>query len=184
MNMNLRFCESEIDFWANEYMRKLSEVERIQEEEIIDLKDEVQERGYLKREELYQVAEWKLQAFARFKQAELTLENSEHYVREVTKRVFAETDDSLKLKYCVELRGVGEATASVILHLFDNNKYPILDKHALWSVGLPWENRTSYPFWLDYVKFCREKATQNNVCMRTLDRALWKYSKSISSRDK
>ncbi len=184
MNLKLRFPESEIVCWANEYMRELSEEKRIQEEVIIDLKNEIQQREYLNKEELYKVADWKLQAFSRFKKAEAVLENSEHEVKKVTKKALATTDDSLKLKYCIKLYGIGEATASVILHLFDNNRYPILDKHALWSVGLPWKNRTSYPFWLDYVKFCREKATQNNVCMRTLDRALWKYSKSIPSRNK
>lgn len=184
MKMKLLFPESEINSWANKYIIDLSEEERIQEEEIIDLKNEILRRGYLSKEELYKVSAWKLQAFSRFKKAELVLENSERDVREITKKVFAETDASLKLKHCVELRGVGEATASAILHLFDNNPYPLLDKHALWTVGLPWEDRTTYPFWLDYVKFCRKKATQNKVCMRTLDRALWKYSKSIPSRDK
>ena len=184
MKMKLRFPESEIGLWANEYMKDLSEGERNMEQRLIDLKDKVQERKYLKRNELFQIAEWKLQAFARFNQAELTLKNCEEEVIEITKKTFAEKDDSLKLKYCVELHGVGEPVGSVILHLFDNNRYPILDKHALWSAGLPWEDRTSYPFWLDYVKFCREKATKNNVCMRSLDRALWKYSRSIPARDK
>ena len=75
-----------------------------------------------------------------------------------------------------QLRGIGEPTGSAILHLLDKEQYPLLDIHALWSVGMEWTARTSYPFWLDYIEFCRDTADENDVSMRDLDRALWKYS--------
>ena len=67
----------------------------------------------------------------------------------------------------------------MILHLYDEGDYLILDKHALCSIGIN-HKKVNYdePFWRKYVKFCREKADCHGVCMRTLDRALYKFSKS------
>ena len=41
------------------------------------------------------------------------------------------------------------------------------------------ENRTTYtiPFWLEYVDVCRALARDHGVSLRTLDKALWQYSK-------
>ena len=58
MEMQLRFCESEIGYWANRYMEHHhSQRQQTAEQELIDLKDEVQGRGYLKKEELYKIAQ-------------------------------------------------------------------------------------------------------------------------------
>ena len=34
-----------------------------------------------------------------------------------------------------------------------------------------------FRFWWEYVEICREISRQSQVGMRTLDRALWQYSK-------
>ena len=171
MNMNLRFCESKIDYWANQYTERQREENRMREQHLIDLRCDVLRRGYLTREELHEVARWKSP-----RRAALTLENTTDFVEEITERSFTTTDDWTKLLTLTQLQGIGQPTASAILHLFDNGQYPILDIHALWSVGLPWERRTLYPFWLEYIELCRDIANRNNVSMRELDRALWKFS--------
>ncbi len=75
------------------------------------------------------------------------------------------------------LDGVGWPTASAILHLFHKNKYPLLDFRALWSISI--ENyKYNFNFWWDYVLFTRKISEKNNIDMRTLDRALWQYSKN------
>ena len=56
---NLRFPESEIQYWADRYVEQISEKNQIIEQGIMDLKYDVQERGYLTKEELYRVAYWK-----------------------------------------------------------------------------------------------------------------------------
>ena len=94
----------------------------------------------------------------------------------MTRQAFTSTDHWEKVLYLTELRGIGQSTASAILHLYDEGQYPILDIHALWSAGLKKKKRTSYPFWLEYIEFCRDIANRNGVDMRTLDRALWFYS--------
>ena len=173
--MKLRFPESEIGYWANHYTERQREKDWTKEQYLVDLKSEVQERGYLTKEELHDIARWKSP-----RRANLTLKNTDDFIKDITKSAFAATDDWTKLLTLTQLQGVGEPTASAILHLFDKGQYPLLDIHALWSVGLPWKKRTSYPFWLEYIEFCHEIANRNNVSMRELDRALWKFSSDYS----
>jgi hypothetical protein len=70
---------------------------------------------------------------------------------------------------------VGWPTASTILHLCHKDPYPILDFRALWSLSTEVPDYR-YPFWEAYTAFTRAMATLADVDMRTLDRALWKYS--------
>ena len=74
------------------------------------------------------------------------------------------------------LNGVGWPSASTILHFFHNDPYPLLDFRALWSIGIE-SYKYSFSFWEKYVDFCRNVANENEVSMRTLDRALWQYSR-------
>ena len=68
--------------------------------------------------------------------------------------------------------------ASVILHWCHTDRYPIIDYRALWSLGVKEVLATySFDFWLTYVAFCRQLADEARVDMRTLDKALWQYSK-------
>ena len=169
--MNLRFPESEIGYWANRYTERQREENRMREQHLINLRCDVLDRGYLTKQELHTIARWKSP-----RRAALTLENTNDFINEITEGVFTSTDDWTKLLTLTQLQGIGQPTASAILHLYDEERYPILDIHALWSVGMEWTARTSYPFWLDYIEFCRDTADENDVSMRDLDRALWKYS--------
>ena len=171
MKMQLHFSESEIGYWANRYTERQREKDRMREQQLIDLKDEVLQRGYLTKEELHKIARWKST-----RRANLTLENTDAFIKEITRTAFTATDAWTKLLTLTQLRGIGQPTSSAILHLLDKGQYPLLDIHALWSVGLEWTARSSYPFWLDYVEFCRDIANRNSVSMRDLDRALWKFS--------
>ena len=75
--------------------------------------------------------------------------------------------------------GVGQSIASTILHLYDPERYPIFDPHALRSIRINKEEvEGDKKFWKEYVKLCRKKSERHGVCMRTLDRALYKFSKS------
>jgi hypothetical protein len=75
------------------------------------------------------------------------------------------------------LDGVSWSTASVILHLFHRDPYPIHDFRALWSVSLAVPAQYSFGVWWPYVEFCRNLAASASADMRTLDKALWQYSK-------
>lgn len=75
------------------------------------------------------------------------------------------------------LHGVSWPTASVVLHFWHNDPYPILDFRALWSLGFD-KQPTYYTFdiWSKYTDFCRRLAKESEVSMRTADRALWQFS--------
>ncbi len=178
MNMNLRFPESEIGYWANRYTKRQREEDRTKEQQLIDLKPEIQSRSSLTKDELYELACWKSA-----RRAKLTLENTDTFTKDIMQSAFAAEDHWAKLLILTLLPGIGQPTASAILHLYDKEKYPILDIHALWAVGRQWKKRVAYPFWPDYVQFCRDIANRNDVSMRELDRALWKYSSNYGKKE-
>ena len=62
------------------------------------------------------------------------------------------------------------------------SRYPILDFRALWSVGVKAPLKYSFDFWWRYTVFFRRLATRAGVRMRTLDKALWQYSKEHQRR--
>jgi hypothetical protein len=103
--------------------------------------------------------------------------NGHDFVKEVSAFAFGAHDERARIESLTLLDGVSWPTASVILHLFHPDPYPILDFRALWSVGLSMPNQYKFSIWWPYVEFCRGIAARNGVDMRTLDRALWQYSK-------
>lgn len=182
--MRLRFCESDINDLANDY-RKYQEAagegHRETEDQVIGFEKKIQEQGYLFKYHLYRVAYWVLSVYGE-STAEPTLENAEELIKVSTRESFRSIDHWGKLMTLTDsLQGIGQTTASAILHLYDKEQYPILSKPALRSIKV--RPRDSYPpsLWLEYIKFCRDIANRNGVEMRTLDRALWFYSHDHSS---
>ena len=79
------------------------------------------------------------------------------------------------------LHGVGVPMASAILTTIDPEKYTVIDVRALESLGLSkWDGTAS--FYVDYLQACRALAFKYKVSLRTLDRALWQWSKEKSGR--
>ena len=100
-------------------------------------------------------------------------------MQDVTRFALKTEYDKAAIESLTILHGVGAPTASVILHFFHKQDYPILDFRALWSVSLIEGDKYNYSYalWSKYVEFCREQAAEADVSMRDLDRALWQYSK-------
>jgi hypothetical protein len=108
--------------------------------------------------------------------------NSEEYIEEITRVALSTPSEQLRIEVLTLLRGVSWPTASAILHFGWDNMYPILDFRALWSVGIDVRSEGAsklyrFPFWIEYTSYCRNLADSVGVNMRTLDRALWQYSK-------
>src|SRR5437773_881772 len=76
-----------------------------------------------------------------------------------------------------DLDGVDWPTASVLLHFCDRQPYPVLDFRALWSLGISHPPTYTFEFWWAYASFTRQLAASSGESMRTVDRALWQYSK-------
>lgn len=181
--MELRFDESKIQYWACKYVNNLSEEEALQEEELLALEPKIKAHGYLLKCELVKVVEWKLQNQPHRLSKNLMYidKNCDNHIRDITAEAFSTTDiDDSNIVLWKNLSGVGSAIGSAILHLYHKDPYPIWDWRALESVG----ERKGRGVWRRYVKYCRDLAARNSVDMRTLDRALWKYSQSTPSRNK
>ena len=86
--------------------------------------------------------------------------------------------EELRIGVLTLIPGVAFPMASVILHFFHTDPYPIIDFRALWSMNMA-APTAGYRFeqWLTYIQACRSVAREAQVDMRTLDRALWQYSK-------
>lgn len=178
--------QQEILDWEARYIDGQTEKRQRQEQDVIDIKENVRSRetsetpgGYLLKDELLAMGKWKHRALPFHID-----KNPPGHVEEITAEAFGLDDGWEKLEKLISyyggLQGVRQSVASVILHLYDRKKYPILDEHALRSVEIEEEyvHGPEYPFWQEYVNLCREKAECYDVSMRTLDRALWKYSAS------
>lgn len=164
--MKLKFAESQIGDIAGRYPLPR------EEKELINLRENVEAKGELSKEQLKLVAKWKAP-----RSAGHVDKNSDEYVKEVTSFAFSAKNERTRIEALTILDGVSWPTASVLLHLYHKENYPILDFRALWSAGLAVPKHYSYSFWEPYVLFCRELAQRNDVSMRILDRAMWQYSK-------
>jgi len=164
--MNLRFYESQIENIADRY-----EYTR-EENELIQLRSEIQRKGHLNKRQLQIVSKWKAPRSAGHVE-----KNTNDYIKEMTSFAFSTKNERARIEALTILDGVSWPIASVLLHFFYKDPYPILDFKALWSVNLEVPKQYKYSFWEPYVLFCRAIAERNGVSMRVLDRALWQYSK-------
>jgi len=131
------------------------------------------ERGHYTKQEFLAVTKWKTE-----RSKSRCAANTAAAVRDATELALATTDERLRIGVVTLLQGVEMPTASVLLHLAQRDPYPILDYRALWSLGVEEPPvYYSFDFWWAYVEACRSLAKQTGVEMRTLDRALWQYSK-------
>ena len=104
--------------------------------------------------------------------------NTAEEVKEITGIALRTPVERVRTEVLRCLHGVELPTASVLLHIAHRDPYPIIDFRALWSMGIEKLPRYySFSFWTQYVHACRLLAQEHGVDMRTLDRALWQYSK-------
>jgi hypothetical protein len=136
----------------------------------------VRARGYYTRAEFIDVCAWKTQR-SRSKVAS----NSRARIVKWTRRALEATDEEVRIGALLELDGVGVPTASTLLYFVFPERYPILDVRALESLGV--KARSQYPvaFWLEYLTACRDLSARHGVSLRTLDKALWQYSKEAAT---
>jgi hypothetical protein len=167
MTFKLRFPKAHIPKWAGSY-------DDTQDESILgSMRDSVLRRGFLHRDEFLTVCRWKTPR----SQPRCALNRPED-IQAITRFALSPaTPDRPKIQALMWLSGVGWPTASVILHLFDAAPFPILDTRALWSVGHDEPPTYTHELWQRYTSFTRRLAEQVGCDMRTLDRALWQYSK-------
>lgn len=164
----LRFPESQVHHWAERYSSTVNDG-RFRDE----LRPRILKRGYLDRDEFLEICRWKTQ---RTKSRCAT--NDDFTIRTISRAALASSDETLKMDLFRTLTGVEWPTGSTLLHFCDARPYPVLDYRALWSLGLSEPPRYPMEFWLEYLAFTRRLARRLDLDIRTLDQALWQYSKA------
>ena len=163
---SLRFGLKEIHHWASLY--PAADDHRVE----MVIAPQVRARGYFTKSELVDVCRWKTP-----RSRTRIAGNPDGFIQAVTQTALSTTDEHLRIEVLTLLDGVGWPTASVLLHFGHHNPYPILDFRALWSLGVETPPVYQFDFWWEYTLICRQLATEACVSMRTIDRALWQYSK-------
>ncbi|MCX7044227.1 MAG: hypothetical protein NTX50_01910 [Candidatus Sumerlaeota bacterium] len=162
----IRFKLSAINYWAGRYY------DRHESEIINTVVPRVRAAGYLIKDDLLKIGYWKSpRIMKRIKN------NCENDIIDITRAALSTDVERLRIGALILLDGVAWAVASAILHLCHRDPYPLLDFRALWSLGVESPTTYSFPFWWDYTQYCRNLAQEERISMRTLDRALWQYSK-------
>jgi hypothetical protein len=164
---NLRFDKHDIEYWASRYVYPL-------EDHISDtIAPGVRKAGYTCKVDFLAICDWKT---ARTRKQ--VGKNREDFIQEVTRVAFSTPNERLRIEILTLLKGVSWPTASVILHFCHTAPYPIIDFRALWSLEVEIET-SDYDFdlWWEYTCYCRLVAVESGVSMRTLDKALWQFSK-------
>ncbi|WP_115868410.1 hypothetical protein [Marinoscillum furvescens] len=166
-DFKLKFQTTEIDYFASKYSYRISD------QEVIGNAKHIKNRGYLTKNELQIIGEWKTP-----RSKSRIASNSEDFIKEVTQIAFSTTSEQLRIEILNLLTGVSWPTASVLLHFYHTDRYPILDFRALFSLSCEHikSNDYRFAFWEKYTAFTRSLADKANVDMRTLDKALWQYS--------
>ena len=132
----------------------------------------VKDRGHLTKREFVTVCRWKSP-----RTTPLVLRNGTRDIAQLTACALSTTNERLRVGALLLLQGVSWPTASVILHFFHSDPYPVLDYRAVWSVELAQPSPYSFEFWWQYVLICRALSRSLRLSMRTVDRALWQFSK-------
>ena len=140
------------------------------DDRIACLVPEVKARGYLERAELLELSDWKSTRNRRN-----IKNNRDSVIEEITRFSLGAQTEEARINCLCCLHGVRLGVASAILHWFHADDYPIYDVRALATVGV--EKKEGFEDWMRYVEFCRRTAKEYRIEMRTLDRALWWYSK-------
>jgi hypothetical protein len=166
IDFRLRFDRSRIEDWASKYSYQGEEV--IEEE----IGPWAKANGYLSKEHFLSICHWKTPRSRPHCES-----NDAEFIRAVTTASFSTVNERFRIEVLTLLAGVEWPTASVILHFCIENRYPILDFRALWSLNVDVPATYGFELWWAYTQFCRNIAHESGVKMRTLDRALWQFSK-------
>ena len=161
-----------------EYAQKYDKRFKGTDDETIEkeMKEWFERKRYLDRERFIKIGLWKSKRPAKHYE-----NNDDLVVREVTRFSFATPSAEARIKVLSILNGVSyppvSPVASVILHFAFPDQYPILDFRAIWSLGWPQPKKYDFVFWQKYCEKIRSISQETGERIRTVDKALWEYSK-------
>lgn len=137
------------------------------------------ERGHYALEEFVAACRWKTP-----RSAPLVARNTAAEVAAATRVALAPAGSAgERMQALRALHGVEWATGSVLLHLAYPDRFPILDVRALHALGVTGRSSYTVAFWEAYVAEWTRLAAAAGVDGRTLDHALWQWSKEQPARN-
>jgi hypothetical protein len=148
-----------------------------------------QKRGYLKWEEFYNIGLWKTRRQRNRYESKFNKKN----VESITKKAISIDEEEKKIRFLMELEGVGVPVGSAILTVIYPVQYCVIDYRA-WR-ALKWylkdivfysyenysefldsyDSRTSVESYLTYLKEVRKIAEKLSMTPRKIEMALWKF---------
>ena len=133
--------------------------------------------GQYTRSNLLEIFEWKTRGRGRSR----LQRNSDAEIADALALATAAKTDRTALAVLMGLDGVQVPVASAVLTVIYPERFTIVDFRALHALGIKDANIT-IDFYLFYLAECRKLARANHVSLRTLDRALWQWSKEASKK--
>lgn len=137
-----------------------------------EMKRLLKKQRYLRREDLIRIGNWKS---PRQKKNYESKENDDMTVKEITNFSFCAKTERARIESLFVLRGVSWRVASAILHFAFPSKYPIWDFRVLEFLG--WKKPYSFDLWEKYCDEINKISKKCKLPIRTVEKALWKYSK-------
>lgn len=163
----IRFPLTSTNYWSSRYQYNVNETEIIEK-----LSPKIQSQKYLDRNDFITLCKWKSPRIIHHIE-----KNNEDLIQEITSIALTTKFEEVAIGILQILKGVNFPVASVILHFGATNKYPIIDYRALWSLSVDVPSFYTYDFWKSYIDYCRKLSQKTKLDMRTIDKALWQYSK-------
>ena len=174
--MSFTFTKQNILYYANKYDERYKRTEDFFIEK--ELRDWFSKHRYLTRDKFIKLGLWKSK---RPKRHYKNFKNTDGFVKNLTSLAFEASNERERIELLLStnngLKGVSWPVASTILHFAFPNKYSIMDFRAIWSLGIEKPKKYDYQFWLDYCKKIKMFAIKFKQSIRTIDKALWQYSK-------
>lgn len=130
-------------------------------------------RGYYVRSEFLRVGRWKSPRSITYLE-----HNTDDDIEYVTRSALA-APERLQHRFLDVLSGVGVKMASALLMIPAPERFTVCDFRAIETLGRPGELDTGFnpDDYLSYLRLCRALANRVGTNLRTLDRALWQWSK-------
>jgi hypothetical protein len=144
-----------------------------------ELGDKLRETGELTKEDLIEIVEWKFKTTPPRKKRILGYikQNEDDVIRDISRSALRLSTkyDSEKIERLCRIKGVGSATASVILTFYDPKNYGVFDIHV-WRELFGKDSRPVYTTreCLIFLSEIRGLAKKHNLGVRVVEKALFK----------
>lgn len=149
--------------------------------------DGIRKRGYVLRDELYQIVRWKSP-----RRAALVQRNALREVHRLSGKALArkDNDPSQAAGLLTELWGIGIPMASAVLAVVDPQNFGLVDFRA-WATLRRWrpdrfppkhERYWTVKYYLHCLETMRELAEVSGLSCREIDMALWQMDREWSAR--